>query len=64
MSNDNSPSSKVTYPRSPEDFGSGPIIAGVLAAFLVIGIVVYSIVNMNEVQHATVNSLPAKSQPE
>ena len=53
-------SSEVTYPRSPEEFSAGAILTGVLAAFLVIGVVVYSIINMNETQRATVNPLPPK----
>jgi hypothetical protein len=57
---DNSPSTDVNYPRSPEEFGAGAILTGVLAALLVIGVVVYSIVNMNEVQRATMNPLPLK----
>ena len=49
-----------SYPRSPEEFGAGAILTGALAAFLVIGMVVYSIVSMNKVQRATVNPLPPK----
>ena len=61
---DNGPSSDVSYPRPPEEFGAGAILTGVLAALLVIGVVMYSIVNMNEVQRATMNPLPLKPRLE
>jgi hypothetical protein len=53
-------SSDVRHAGSPEEFGAGAMLTGILGAFLVVGIVVYSIVNMNEVKRAPISPLPPK----
>jgi hypothetical protein len=57
---DNRPQpSEVRYPpRSADDFGLGAIIAAIIAAFLVIGIVVYSILTMSQPPQANVQPPP------